>query len=297
VIVGAQRAASTYLTARLSSHPQVFLCPDEVPFFEHPFFDASPVSALEAALAGASRRQRAGIRRPDYLGRTECAANIHSLVPEALMIAILRDPVARAISAYFWYMQFGLLPIEDLDVGFEKILDHSVGSNFPRASEIVDFGLYGRHLTRYVNTFGRERVLVLLDTEVSHGSALPEVFRFLGVSESHDPGAVGRPRNAGVYDLRRIRVLRSRNRFLPSWDRQSEYTYRPRRMRRPFAFVPNAAVVAFDRVLLAHLFRRPRPVLRPDLEERLRNLYSDDIPKVEALLGRELTSWRRSASG
>ena len=296
VVVGAQRCATTHLNACLRSHPEIFMCRDEVPYFEHPFFERSAPTALAAALGGATAAQRRGIQRPDYLARPECAGNIQSVAPDARILAVLRDPVARAVSAYHWYLQFGLLPLVPLDDGIERLLDGWTDSAHPRAHEIIDLGFYGRHLQRYLDAFGAHRVLVLLGDDLQEPATFPRLFRFLGVDEHHHPRTADRPTNAGTYDLRRLRVLRARRRLAWSWDGVSEYTYRPRRLRRPVASLVSAAVVGFDRVVLARALGAGPPIaLRPDLEQRLRKVYEEDVERLEALLRRDLRRWRDGA--
>jgi hypothetical protein len=291
VIVGAQRSASTYLSECLRHHPEIFMCVDEVPYFEHPFFENSSESALRAMFASATPGQRLGIHRPNYLGRPECAANIRSCAPSARILAVLRDPIARAISAYFWYMQFGLLPLVPLDVGMEHLLSGWSDTKYPRAREIIEFGFYGRQLTRFVDGFGRDNVLILLANRLRDPATESRVYDFLGVDQAHRHRLEGR-RNPGVYDLRRLRWLRARRRFAWSWDEVSVFTYRRRRWRRPLRFLPNAAIVGIDRVVLARIYGNPMPSLRPDLESRLRAVYAPDVGNLETLMGTDLTSWR-----
>ncbi|MBA3464118.1 MAG: sulfotransferase domain-containing protein [Deltaproteobacteria bacterium] len=292
LVVGAQRSATTHLNTRLGDHPEIFMCPDEVPYFEHPFFARSKPSELRAAVAAATPHQRRGIQRPDYLARPECAPNIKSVVPDARILAVLRDPVARAISAYHWYVQFGLLPLLPLDVGIARLLDGWTDPSHPRASEILDLGFYGRHLARYVDAFGADRILVVLNEDLDNPTTFQTIYRFLGVAEDHEPRTTTRRTNAGTYDLRRLRVLRARRRFAWSWDHVDTYEYRPRRLRRPAASLVSAAVVALDQVVLARVFPNGSPVLRPDLEARLREVYADDVVRLESLLGRGLATWR-----
>jgi len=294
VVVGAQRAASTHLNACLRGHPDIYMCPDEVPYFEDPFFATTPPAELDAALAGASPDQIRGIQRPDYLARPECPANIRSVAPDARIVAVLRDPVARAVSAYHWYVQFGLLPLLPLDIGMARLLDGWTDPAYPRAGEIIDLGLYGRHLSRYTDTFGADRVRVVLGDDLHDPATFRALYRFLGVAEDHRP-QVEMGTNAGAYDLRRLRFLRLRRRLAWSWDDVTTYDYTPRRLRRPVASVISAAVVTVDRVVLARIFTGGSPVLRPDLEQRLRARYADDITLLETLLGRDLAAWRGHA--
>lgn len=292
LVVGAQRSATTYLNACLRDHPQIYMCRDEVPYFEAPFFATSSLAELRSAVADATSGQRRGIQRPDYLGRPECPANIRSVLPQARILAVLRDPVSRAVSAYHWYVQFGLLPLLPLDVGMERLLDGWLDPAYPRAREVLGLGYYGRHVSRYLDTFGSDQVLVLLGADLRQPATLPRVYRFLGVDENHESRVVHRRTNAGTYDLRRLRVLRARRRFAWSWDDVTEYRYQPRRLRRPLASALSASIVALDRCLLARLLTGVRPVLRPDLERRLRALYDDDVVTLEGLLGRDLGAWR-----
>jgi Sulfotransferase domain len=294
VIVGAQRAASTHLNACLRDHPQLFLCPDEVPFFEDPFFDSTPVEALSAVFAKAKPGQRRGIQRPDYLGRAECARHIRKLAPDARILAVLRDPVDRAVSAYFWYVQFGLLPLIDVNQGMARLLDGWTDPAYPRAGEILEYGFYGRHLSRYVDTFGADQVLALTTDELREPTGLPRVYAFLGADPTHRIRVREQAHNAGVYDMRRLRVLRARKNFAWSWDGQTVFRYRPRRLRRPLHFLPTAAIVGFDRLVLAKLLGNARPRLEPGLAARLRMLYGDDVRVLESLLSRDFAAWRRA---
>jgi hypothetical protein len=291
VIVGAQKAGSTHLGVCLLDHPQVFLCPDEVPYFEDPFYLTTPASELARVFTKAQPGQRRGIHRPDYLARSECPARIKTDAPDARILAVLRDPVARAVSAYFWYVQFGLLPFSPADVGLARLLDGWSDPNYPRAGEVIEYGFYARHLRRYLRLFAPDQVLVLLNDELSDPAAFAKVYRFLGVDEEHVPAALTSKSNEGVYDHRRLRVLRARRRLAFSWDLAIRYTYRPRRLRKPISFLPNAAIVGLDRMLLARLFGNDKPRLPEHLVERLRQQYAADVAELAQLLDRDLSAW------
>ncbi|MGH8905766.1 MAG: sulfotransferase domain-containing protein [Egibacteraceae bacterium] len=294
VIVGAQKAGSTHLGACLLDHPEVFLCRDEVPYFEDPFYSATPASELHRVFAQAQPGQRRGIHRPDYLARPECPARIRADAPAARILAVLRDPVARAISAYCWYVQFGLLPFEPAEVGLRRLLEGWSDPGYPHAGEVIEYGLYARHLRRYVAAFGRDQVLVLLSDELSDPGGLARVYRFLGVDPGHVPAALTRRSNEGVYDMRRLRVLRARRRLAFSWDSATRYTYRPRRRRKAISFLPNAVIVGLDQVLLARLFGNDKPELPETLIGQMRQRYAEDVDELAILLDRDLSAWTSS---
>ncbi len=269
----------------------MFLCPDGVPYFEDPFYLETPAWELSRVFAKARPGQRRGIHGPDCLGHPECAARIKTDAPHARILAVLRDPAARAVSAYFWYVQFGLLPLQPPQLGLARLLDGWSHPDYPHAREVIEYGYYARHLRRYLDTFGPDHVLVLLGDDLGDPQQLAEVYGFLGVDRGHVPTALSRRSNQGVYDLRRLRVLRARRRLVFSWDSVTRYTFRPRRLRKPAGFVPNAAIVGLDRILLSRLFGNAKPHLPEHLAVRLRQRYADDVADLATLIGRDLTAW------
>jgi hypothetical protein len=291
VIVGAQKAGSSHLGACLMDHPQVFLCPDEVPYFEDPFYLNSPPSALEHVFVRAEPGHRRGIHRPEYLARPECAPRIRTAAPDARIFAVLRDPTDRAISAYFWYLQFGLVPFEPPEVGLARLFAGWSNPKYPRAREVVEYGFYAGQIRQYLDLFGRDQVLVLLADELSDVHALARAYRFLGIDDGHVSKALGGRSNKGVYDLRRLRLLRARRRLAFSWDEVREYTYKPRRLRKPLSFLPNAAIVGFDRLLLARLLGNEKPSMSEELVRDIRSEYAQDIHELAELLGQDLSAW------
>ena len=297
VIVGAQRAGSTGLGATLAGHPQVYVCPDEVPYFEDPFYGNSSPHELERALAGAAPGQLRGIHRPDYLARPECAPRIAADAPGARVVAVLRDPVDRAVAAYYWYVQFGLLPLVPVEAGLTRLLDGWSDPAYPRSADILEYGRYGHHLAHYVAALGSDRVLALRSDALDSPATHRRLFGVLGVDEEHRPPARARRANAGAYDIRRLRWLRLRARLAFSWDSTDTYRYRPRRRRRPLGFVPTAFVVGVDRVLLSRLLPAPQPRLPPVLDRALRSWYASDLDDLESLLGWDLADWRNGRSG
>jgi hypothetical protein len=297
VVVGAQRAGSTHLAATLEQHPGLYVCPDEVPFFEDPFFGNSDPAALVPVFAAARPDQRLGIHCPSYLGHGEVAARLVARDPGVRVLAVLREPVARAVSLYFWYVQFGMLPLEPLATGMDRLLDGWSDPAYPHAHEVIDWGLYGKHWQRYVDVFSPDQLLVLLIGELDDPGAWRRVFAFLDVDSAFSPEPHLGPKNAGVYDLRRLRWLRTRERWAWSWQETTSYEYRPRRLRKPVRFLLNGAVVGLDRYVLARVFGNDVPTLPPATEARLRARYTDDISHLESLLARDLSSWRQPASG
>jgi hypothetical protein len=207
-MIGAQKAGSTYVQDALDSHPDVYVAPGEIDLFQHSVGDAA-LEALRDIMAGRRRGQIGGIKRPDYLARADCAARIHATLPDVKLLVSLRDPVERAISAYFHYMLHGLLPIKPVDLGLTQLLDASADfERYPRAPEILEYGFYARHLDAYSKYFdARDVEIVVYDELRSRPSqTISRMFRFLGVRD--DVEVKRRRANPTVYSLWRIRAIR-----------------------------------------------------------------------------------------
>ena len=116
VIIGAQKSASTFLQVCLSEHPDVFMPPGETPFFESPDYENSDISRLESLFNNRSE-SKLGIKRPSYIGKPEVPKRIEYHLPDAKLIAVLRNPIDRAVSAYFHYINNGFIPCINLEKG------------------------------------------------------------------------------------------------------------------------------------------------------------------------------------
>ena len=102
---------------------------------------------------------------------TGCAERIHAFNPNARLIYLMRDPVERAISHYWYNVRGGNEsrgPLEAIRPG----------------EQYVDFGDYGRQLRPYFARFGPEAVyLVTLEELVARpAETLDGLCRWLGVA-------------------------------------------------------------------------------------------------------------------
>lgn len=297
VIIGAQKAGSTFFLRCLAQHPSVFMPPHEVRFFEDPDYGNGDPARLAALFASVGTETALGIKRPGYLARPEVPPRIHRLLPGARLVAILRDPVERAISAYFHHMRTGFLPLRPLEDGMTEILERGGLTSHPRAREVLEFGFYHRHLDRYLGLFDLRQLMIVLFEDVTANPAgtLREAYRFIGVDEGFEPPALGERRggnpNPGIHSLARLRLLSVRNPL--------RYRYDGSHSRRVLQSRPgilaravSRSVETIDRRLLAPLVGDCPVVPSAGLRRRLYELYAEDIDRLEVLLDRPLDAWR-----
>lgn len=288
VLVGAQKSASTYLQNCLAEHPQIDMPAGESRHFEDPLYDAGAVDELPTLFAPRRRDVRRGIKRPDYLARAAVPERVSRHVPGVRVLVVLRDPLPRAVSAYYDYVRLGFAPLRPLDQAFEEILSGEMQLRYPRVADVIDFGAYGRHLSRWLQHIERDRLLVLLQDRLL-ADPLGEVQRtyaFLDIDAAFVPTRLDQRSNTSVYSPLRLRLLRTRNRL--------RFTYAEdlsRREPRPAGAVGvawSAAVTGLDRAVLARLDRTKRPQLSAGMAERVRELYADDAELLADILGKRV---------
>lgn len=294
LIIGAQKSGTSFVHQCLEEHPEVFVLPGESRFFEDPEYLQTDISQFEKSFRSVSQEKAIGIKRPDYLAKPECPARIYKHIPNAKLIVILRNPVDRARSSYFYQMQQGFIPIRTIEEGMTKIINGEYKDSYPKSEEIIDYGFYHRHLMRYLNYFDRNQMLVILFDAMKADplGLIKNVYRFIGVDDGYIPESLKMrsQQNPGVYSLTRIRMLTIRNPFMYiySENRTKRYQRKPKLLNR----LIDKMVVWTDRLLLAPICDNSRPALTAKLTNSLFEIYKEDINRLEDFLGQDLTCWR-----
>lgn len=261
---------------------------EETPFFDDPYFGSGNPEHLERLFAGAHTPLR-GIKRPNYLAQPEVPPRIRAMLPDAKIIAILREPVSRFLSAYHYYIKIGIFPAVPVDEALPRLFaGECLGS--PYAHELLEYGRYAVHLRRYLDEFPHEQLLILLqeDFNARQEQTLNRMTDFLGTTRFKDPPKVSRD-NAGLYSIPRLQFLRMRNRFLFCYDpKTAEF----RQKGGVLNYVAAGAITAVDRGLLSRFLHNEKPRLPPALLGRLQDYYGPEIDALESMLGRSLDAWR-----
>ena len=108
--LGTQKGGTTSLHQLLVQHPQLFLpAGKEVHYFSKHW--EQPQQWYANHYADARADQCCGDITPFYLFHPQAPQRIHSLLPEAKLIVLLRDPVERALSQVFHSTRLGLEPL------------------------------------------------------------------------------------------------------------------------------------------------------------------------------------------
>jgi len=203
LILGAQKAGTTALYAYLRWHPHV-TGPSfkEVSFFDRHY--AHGERWYRAHLPLRRRGATVGEASPSYLFHPLAPERVARMLPNARLIALLRNPVERAFSHYQHEVALGReeLSFDDAVEAEEQRMRGEVERMLREPTYFshawwnytyVARGLYAEQLERWFAAFPREQLLVLLTDELADDTAgtYRRVLDFLGVGP-HDLDAYPR---------------------------------------------------------------------------------------------------------
>ncbi|NNE08126.1 MAG: hypothetical protein HKN20_06145 [Gemmatimonadetes bacterium] len=291
LVIGAGRSGTTSLHHYLGKHPGVYLprvkspsyfyCRDlgpsndpRVRIVTRNFF-VRDAAAYEALFDGVRDESAIGEVSPAYLASTAVPARIADRIPEARLIAILRNPVDRVYARYVARLRDGLEERGD----FAAIVREERAEPLVRddaSGTYLAAGFCSHVLGSYFERFNRDRIKIHLFEDLRDDPArmMAETFAFLGVDasfpidtkERHNAsgGVIRNPLLRKVWT--RSALLRARAQpYVPGWIRG-----------------PVSSAVKRD------LDERP---LDAELRAELASLYRAEIEKLQGMLNRDLSHW------
>jgi hypothetical protein len=292
VIIGAQKSASTFIQACLADHPDIYIPHGETPFFESPDYEHSNIKELEKIFEGRSEKC-VGIKRPTYLGKPEVPSRIRSHLPDAKLIAVLRNPIDRAISAYFHNINYGFIPPIVLETGMRKVVsDPLYRSKYRRSPEIIEFGYYYKYLSEYSHYMKNNRLLIFLHEDIISKplESIQKAYDFLGVSKDFIPSSLNSRPQEVLYNLTRLRLITYRNRFIYDYNENRTRLF-PRKMTAVDKMIAGAFTI-LDRKLLSKILPNNKPKVGLELQNILYDLYASDNEALVDFINRDLSAWK-----
>jgi hypothetical protein len=283
------------LRAYLAQHPEAFFSPCKEPnYFAlagvtlpdggpaapeviqrlihiHSITDRDEYLALFDSAQGQKVIGEASVR---YLYYEQAPRRIHAMIPDARMIAILREPVGRLYSHYCMNVQFHLEPLplrEALEAEEER---RTAGWGWDWHYTAVSS--YAIQVKRYLELFDRRQIRFFLYDEFQADPlhVFREACRHLGIDDS----------------------------FVPDMSRRGKVAYRPKhptldrwlRWPNPLRERITQLVPAGVTGAVARRIKRWNSTRVPELERSLRDdlraHFRDDIRELESLIGRK-TGW------
>lgn len=175
LIIGAQKSGTTVLYRMLCPHPYVRRATQkEVHYFDHNF-DKSLAWYRSHFLPPRKKRGGetiTGEASPYYIAHSLAPERVASIVPQAKLIALLRNPVDRAYSHYHFAVRKGREHLdfdEALEIEEERLQEHrerifarqGYWPDVPGRNSYLARGIYVDQLKRWHEFFDRDQLLVL----------------------------------------------------------------------------------------------------------------------------------------
>jgi hypothetical protein len=289
LILGAQKCGTDALYHALRRHPDIGMSPNKEPFFfimdgrlpdyriPGPRYANRLVSDWDSYLrlfAGFEGKRAIGEASAIYLSSyfpEKTAARIRERIPDARLIALVRQPAERAYSAYHFYRARDFEPLSSFSAALAAEPARIQANDTPDFRHRMN-GYYHANLKPYYERFPREQIQVCLfdDWNADPAGTLRTLFRFLDV-DPNVPVEVDRRNVTYQYRSQHLhRVLTRPGRLGTRWHR----------------LLPAGVLSWLDRCN-----RRPLPPMSTDLWHMLTEGYRDDILKLQDLIGRDLSHW------
>jgi len=282
IVLGAQKAATSSVYRVLKGHPDVRMPREkEIDFFSEAFRFRRGLESYARHFQGLRPGGVVGENSPGYLPCPACPGRIRAAVPQAKLVAVLRNPIERAYSS--WRMQ--VLRGAETAPFFEAL------HKDPR---YVAYGRYYQQLSRYAEFFPASQLLVLLFDELAADSTgfYTKLFAFISADVRRaDPDTFRYRENEGGA-ARSSGVARLLKAGFGSYRALKGSPFR--------GLVENAFVDGYARSArnkLAHWNRWTSETAGEGLaRERsatawLATVFEEDVRHLSAFLGRDLTGW------
>jgi hypothetical protein len=161
LIIGAQKSGSTSLRAFLGEqNEEIFILKRERHFWntDAHYQDGAGLGEYLEKFAEALPHQIKGEKSPSYLVSKEAPGRIHKHFPQVKIIAILRNPIDRAYSAYWHGRRIGAISAK-LTFG-DAVRNYKINQGKP-FGDVVTPGHYSQQIARYLDFFPLEQLHVL----------------------------------------------------------------------------------------------------------------------------------------
>jgi len=264
--IGAQKAGTSTLFRLLQEHPEIFVPPSkEDPLFDRPVTTPQVTDYMVKRFRTVAKSIKCGTVTPQYMISVDIAERVHTYLPDARIIAILRNPIYRAFSHY----QMATRKSHEgrsFDEAVRSQISQLEAGHRPEPHDDTEAyvwrGCYATLLKPWFEQFDRSQILVVLtdDLEKDPVQVMTEIQKHLGIT-------VHAPTNPNLYSnvappthrlsilrtaleasLRRLHVLK----LIPT-DRRLRYAERLARLERRLSHVAPAKAPSIDDTTLSLL--------------------------------------------
>lgn len=280
ILIGAQKAGTTTLYDWIAQHPDVY-GPEgmkDFPFFCDETYYQKGIKWFENNFSQIKKQKIILHGNVNYLYFSKTSARrINEYNSNVKLIALLRNPVDRAYSAFWQQKKAGYEDLDNFVNAIEQERKRSEGSFRDRANlTYIDHGFYAQQLKNYFEIFPKDNIKVMIFEEIIHRNyeTASELYKFLEINPNFKPNYViknesGLPRSRIISNLLRKKIK--------------------------FDLIKDLLPINY-RIIIKNKLRdfNTRKIkyepLDHEIKAKLFKLYRDDIHELEQLLDRKINS-------
>ena len=223
-----------------------------------------------------------GEASPTYIYVPGTAQKIQTTLPSVKIIAILRNPVDRAFSAYMHLIRDGYETIPDFELALSKEKER-IDDNWGPIWHYTKAGYYYEQLLPYYQIYKKQQIRIIIydDFKQDPINVMKNLFSFLNVDNSFIPDMTAKPNVSGIPKNE-------------NWQKVME-----------FFFNHKNPVRAISRKVFSEDIRwtvtsglRNKNLIQPAIPLKLRKylieIYQNDIIRLQELIDYDLSKWLKS---
>lgn len=185
LIIGAQKAGTTSLYEYLKQSPDIYFSEvKEINYFRKDHLYNKGIKYYHSFFKNYNMEKIIASADVHLLSCTKCPARVYEYNPDIKLIAVLRDPMERAYSAYNFAVKKGW---ESENKSFEKAIQYEMEHGDLNDINLMYLynGLYAKHLANWLKYFKKESIFLIRDRDLKFNAneVLQKIFNFLNVND------------------------------------------------------------------------------------------------------------------
>jgi hypothetical protein len=272
LVVGAAKAATTWLYACLDEHPQVVVARrGEVDFFSKYYYKGYIWYSNQ--FQDYEGKEVIVDISPTYMIDPGTPARMKNYGKVQKIVFCLRNPIDRLYSHYCMHLKGGLVSEE-------------IGKEIKRVDRYTEEGLYAKHISRYLEYFDKEKLSFLFYEDLVEDECeyIKNVYSSLNVDPSFRPSVVGRNHQSRASRPQLMRLYRALTNL-------SEFVQKNMQSRigtKAIKWARRKGIVDYFHILNEG---KDFPKMSTETKKKLSEYYKKDVNHLCNIVNRDVTHW------
>ncbi|PCJ25299.1 MAG: hypothetical protein COA97_08230 [Flavobacteriales bacterium] len=291
-IVGAPKSGTTALDYHLNLHPEIFMAKKEIHYFGSDIGITQEKLSEKEYLYSFNDSESSQIKGESsvwYLYSKNAAEEIKAFNPKSKIIILLRNPVEMIPSLHSQYIYNSIESEENLTIALNNDIKRTDNneilscSHFKERPPYINTVKYFNQVQRYLDTFSKENVLILLHEELTNDFdlAYKKTLIFLGIIKTDFS-----PTTEQVNSRKSIKSIKlhqiSKN---PSTKLKRFIQFII-----PFKIIRHNLMKNID---IINIREKEITTIPKELKEKIIKLTFNDVGNLAQLIKKDLSSWLR----